>query len=78
MNSCKFHEDFKKAREAAKLTQERVAELLNVCREEIVLIELHGRLPKVPTFLLCCRLFGLNPMDYIERSTGTDDPVHPH
>lgn len=54
MGLYKFTIDFKKAREAANMTQERVAELLNVCREEIGLIELHGHIPKVETFLLSC------------------------
>jgi len=74
----KFPADFKKAREAENMTQEKVAELLNVCREEIGQIEVHGRIPKVPIFLRGCRLFGLDPMDYAGEEAGADEPIRPH
>lgn len=64
--------DLHKKRSRFGLTQERMAEYLEISVGEYKKIERHGHIPKTARFLLICWKLRLNPFSYLRQALGQE------
>lgn len=62
-------ERIKKLRKFKKLTQEQLAELVDIDVRQIARIEACESLPSIPTLLKFCSVFGISPNDILIYSS---------
>lgn len=69
--------NLKKMRKAAKLTQENVAERLNVSRQSVAKWESGESLPDIENCIALSRLYGVTLDDLVRYAKDADDPHAP-